>query len=88
MALGDSGLLGAAWHQRLELLDQPVAQVVVLGQLSEGQSAIPCGNFAIKNSASALVGCGDEVFGNALANFFWRTPGRPVAEVILLSRKR
>ena len=88
MALGNPGLLGTAGHQRFKLLDQPVAQVVVVGELREGQRAVPGSNFAVEDGAVALVGCGDEVLGNTLANFLRRCSCGPVAEVILLRRKR
>ena len=87
VALGNLVGLGAARHQRIEFFDQPVAQVVVARQLSEGQRSVPSTDLTVKNGPLALVRAGDEVLGQPLAHLLRRIPRRPVAEEVLLRRR-
>ena len=85
IALGDESGLRAAGHERIESLDQAVAQIGVVRELREGERAVPGADLAIKDGARAvLVRAGDEMLGERLAHFLRRAAGRPVAEVVLL----
>ena len=85
VALGNEGGFRAAGHERIEFLDELVAQTGVVGKVSEGERAVPGADFAVENGAGAvLVRAGDEVLGEGFADFLRGPALRPVAEVVLL----
>src|SRR5208337_1630487 len=73
----------------IEFLDELVAEIGVVGELGKGERAVPGADFAVKNSARAvLVRAGDKVLGQSLAHLLRRASRGPVAEVILLRGQR
>jgi len=74
----DAGCFGSAGSKGFELVDQLRAQSVVMGERGKGQSAVPCGHLRVVDGRAVLVGTGDKVFGNPLANFLWRQARGPV----------
>src|SRR5580692_11427238 len=73
----------AARHQRVEFMNERIAQRVVMREPRESESAVPCVGLGVVNRGRVLMGAGDEVLREILADLLRRRAFGPVGEVIV-----
>ncbi len=78
--------LRATRHQRLKLLDQRIAQRIVMRQLRKRQRPIPRANLRVVNRLRILVRTRHKVLRQMLAHLLRRNPRRPVRKGAILRR--
>jgi hypothetical protein len=76
--------LSSVGHQWVELLDQFVAQRIVMRQVCKRQRTIPGTHLRVMDRLRVLMRARYEVFCKVLTYLLWRITRRPIAKIVLL----